>query len=215
MSRRRFEGDPIEALRHADPLAHLAVPTDTTGAHARALFQEVTSMDVMDQKAAAPRRQPLTRRIVMAASAAAVAVVAVGAFALFGGDAPEQITGGVPVGGDPMAMCLAFDEATLAGQDFAFDGTVKAIEQREGSEGFPETYVTFTVHRWFRGGDGAEATYRADGMIGETSLALTGPGLEEGQRYLISGSEVYVWGCGYSLTYDTALAERWATLFAA
>lgn len=175
-------------------------------------------MEVTKQEAPAPGRQPLRRRIVMAASAAAVAVVAVGAFTLLGGDAPEQIVGGVPVGGDPMAMCLAFDEATLARQDFAFDGTVKAIEQREGSEeGFPtqEIYVTFTVHRWFKGGADAEVTYRADGMVGETSLALTGPGLAEGQRYLISGSEVYVWGCGYSLTYDTALAERWATLFGA
>lgn len=175
-------------------------------------------MDVMEQQEAPARRQPLGRRIAVAASGLALVAVAVGAFSLFGGDEPEQITGGVPVGGDPMMMCLAYDEATLAEQDFAFDGTVKEIRQVEGSEDgltIPETHVTFEVHEWFTGGEGAEVTFRADGLVGETSLALTGPGLEEGQRYLISGSEIWVWGCGYSVTYDTDLAEDWAALFAA
>lgn len=50
MKRRSFEGDPIEALRGADPLDRLDVPKDTTGTHARTLFQEVTTMDTMEKK---------------------------------------------------------------------------------------------------------------------------------------------------------------------
>jgi hypothetical protein len=211
MTRRNFDGDPLEALRRADPLDPLEVPKDTTGAHARALFQEVTSMDRTETKAA-PRRQPLLRRLALAAGGVAVvAVAAGGAYALLADE--ENIVGGVPVGSDVMAMCLAYDEATLADQDFAFDGTVIAINETVVDEGFSTYTVTFEVHRWFRGGDAAEVTYGADGLIGETSLALTGPGLEMGKRFLISGSETYVWGCGYSLTYDTAIANHWAELF--
>lgn len=218
MSRRRFQGDPQETLRRADPLDRHHAPQDTTGVHARALFQEVVSMDTMEHKASASAPRGRTgRRLALAGGALAVAAaVAVGAVAFLGEDAPEPVVGGVPVGSDAMAICLAFDEATLAQQEFAFDGTVKSIDVAEGTEDgleATEVLVTFEVHRWFKGGEGAEATFRGDGLVGETSLALTGPGLEVGQRYLISGSEIWVWGCGYSLTYDSVLADRWAEIF--
>lgn len=220
MSRRRFQGDPTETLRRADPLDRHQAPQDTTGVHARALFQEVVSMDRTEQKEGATAPRTWTgRRLALAGGALTVAaVMAVGAVVFLGDDAPERVVGGVPVGSDAMASCLAFDEATLAQQGFAFDGTVKSIDVTEGTEDgleATEVLVTFEVHRWFKGGEGAEATYRGDGLVGETSLALTGPGLEEGQRYLISGSEVWVWGCGYSLTYDSDLADRWAEIFGA
>jgi hypothetical protein len=213
MTRRNFEGDPLEALRRADPLDPLEVPTDTTGVHARALFQEVTSME-RNEMEAAPRRQPLLRRLGLAAAGVAVvAAAAAGAYALLQDEAEEVIVGGDPIGSGAMGMCIQYTEEMLLDQDFAFDGTVVAIDETVVDEGFSTYTVTFEVHRWFRGGEASEVSYEATGLIGETSLALTGPGLELGKRFLISGSETYVWGCGYSLTYDTAIANHWAEIF--
>lgn len=210
--------DPIEMLRRADPLDPLEVPKDTTGAHARALFQEVTSMDVKEQEKAPRRPQPLLRRVAMGVGLAVfAAAIAGGAYALLKDEAEEVIVGGEPIGGDSMGMCLQYTEEMLANQEFAFDGTVVSIDEAAPQPGVdvPGVTVTFEVHRWFRGGEGSTATFDANGLVGETSLALTGPGLEVGQRYLISGTDSFVWGCGYSLTYDTALADHWAELFGA
>ena len=69
MKRRRFEGDPSEALRGADPLDRLDVPLDTTGAHARALLQEVTNVDTMEEETTVKTRGPVRRRFAVAASA--------------------------------------------------------------------------------------------------------------------------------------------------
>ncbi len=209
MKAKRFAGDPIEALRRADPLDPKEVLTDPSGAHARALFQEVTNMDAT-QKVPASRRQPLFRRVVLGAAAVAVvAAAAGGAYALFRGGTEEAIAGGEPIGsGDPMAMCIQYDDATLAAQEFAFDGTLVSASA-DGSA------AVFEVHRWFKGGEGPEITLSAEGLIGGDSMALVGASLEAGQRYLVSGNEGYVWACGYTLTYDTALAEHWAELFGA
>jgi len=208
MKRRGFDGDPTAALRRADPLDPLEMPSDTTGARARALFQEVTSMDA-NEKATAPRpRQPLLRRVAMGAGLAVVAAaIAGGAYALVGGGAEQAIVGGQPIDSGA-AMCIQYTEEMLADQEMAFDGTLVSANA-DGSE------VVFEVHRWFKGGEGAQVTLSAQGLIGEQSLALVGARLEVGQRYLISATDGYVWACGFSLTYDTALAEHWAELFGA
>ncbi|MBS1195921.1 MAG: hypothetical protein H6R33_641, partial [Actinobacteria bacterium] len=100
MTGRRFEGDPIEALRRADPLDPREVPTDTTGAHARALFEEVTSMETTSPQTTPPARRPLWHKLVLATgTAVVVAAVAVGAYVLIGNGAEEAIVGGEPIGG--------------------------------------------------------------------------------------------------------------------
>src|SRR3989304_3059271 len=97
MTRRRFEGDPVEALRRADPLDPLEVPGDATGAHARALFQEVTSMDEMVKEAVPRRRQPLMRRLALGGGLAVVAAAgAGGADALCAGGAAGPADRGTP-----------------------------------------------------------------------------------------------------------------------
>lgn len=210
MRGKRFIGDPIEALRRADPLDPRQALTDPSGAHARALFQEVTSMDATEKAPVPQPRRPLLQRVAMGAAAVAVvAAAAGGAYALFRGDAEEAVAGGEPIGsGDPMAMCIQYTDETLAAQEFAFDGTLQSASA-DGSE------AIFEVHRWFKGGEAAEVTLSAQGLIGGDSIALVGASLETGQRYLVSGTEGFVWACGYTLTYDTALAEHWAELFGA
>ena len=206
MKRRRFEGDPIEALRGADPLDRLDVPQDTTGAHARALFQEVTNVDTMERETKVRTQPPVRRRFALAAAGVAVATLVVASIAVFGGGdtAPEEvIAGGEPIAS--AAMCVEFyDLDTLANREVAFDGTLATIDGDN---------VRFTVNRWFTGGSGDETTLNANGLTGITSLG--GPGLELGQRYLVSGSGGFVWACGFTMTYDTDIANQWATVFGA
>lgn len=206
MKRRLFEGDPIEAVRGADPLDRLDVPKDTTGAHARALFQEVTSMETMEREPTVQIRPARRRRLALATAAAAVALVAVGSVAVLSGNdsvPDEQIAGGVPIAS--AAMCVeSYDLITLANRDLALEGTLASINGEQ---------VTFTVNRWFTGGTGEEITLDANGLTGITSAG--GPGFEVGQRYLVSGSGGFVWGCGFTMTYDTNIANQWATVFGA
>jgi len=205
MKHRAFDGDPIEALRGADPLDRLDVPEDTTGAHARALFQEVTTMDTMQREPAVITRQPLRRRLALAASTVAVAAVAVASFAVFGGSdtTPDEfIAGGEPVAS--AAMCAEFyDLDALAARDVAFDGTVASADGDQ---------VTFTVHSWFNGGTESSVTLNAIGIAPGT-ITSAGEPLQLGQRYLVSGSDGNVWSCGFTMTYDTGIASQWATVF--
>ena len=209
--------DPIEQLRRADPLDRSAVPTDTTGAHARALFQEVIQMDMMEREPEAkqPRRM---RPLAVAAGALAVLAMAVGGYALFAQEdsAPEAIVGAPLDGG--AQMCIQYDDATLLAQDVAFDGTLVSVETVGGGGeiDLPQNLATFEVHRWYKGGEGDTVTLDAGILYGDTnSIALVGSSLEIGERYLISGSGGFVWACGYSYTYDTQVADHWAELFGA
>jgi hypothetical protein len=201
--------DPIEMLRRADPLDPLEVPTDTTGAHARALFQEVTSMDAIEQETRPVRKQPLKRKLALGVAMAVVATaVAGGAYALLRDKADEVIVGGEPLGGGGMASCIRYSDEQLLTADFAFDGTLVS-----GNE--DGTQATFEVHEWYRGGEGDTVTLNAEGMLGYGPIALIGLSMLENQRYLISGVDGHVNACGYSVTYDTAIASHWAEIFAA
>lgn len=211
MTHRRFEGDPIEALRRADPLDPLQVPSDTTGNHARSLFQEVTEMESTRQETPTRAPRPLMQRLALGVGAAVV-VAAIGgvSWAVLRDSAPENIVGGEPIGGGAMSICLQYSDETLAEQTVAFDGTLISAEDNGAA-------AVFEVHRWFKGGEGDTVTLSAEGlMAGEgNSIALVGAELEVGQRYLVSGTDGYVWACGYTLTYDTALAQHWAEVFGA
>ena len=221
MKSRDFDGDPIEALRGADPLDRLDVPTDTKGAHARALFQEVTSMDTMEKETVVVTRRPVRRRFALAISGAAAAVVVIAGIAWFAGagSSPDEvialppvtatppateapIVGGVPIAA--AAMCVEFyDLDTLVNRDFAFDGTVASSDGDR---------VTFTVNDWFHGGSGESATLDAMGIAPGT-ITSAGPALELGERYLVSGSGGNLWSCGFTMTFDTAIAGEWAAVF--
>ena len=105
-------------------------------------------------------------------------------------------------------MCIQYTDEMLADQEIAFDGTLVSATA-DGRE------AVFEVHRWFKGGEGDRVTLSAEGLMVEESIALVGATLEVGQRYLVSGTDGFVWACGYTLTFDTALADHWAELFGA
>ncbi len=205
MSSRDFEGDPLEALRGVDPVDPLEVPKDTTGAHARALFQEVTSMDTQERQSTTTRSQPPRRRLTFALSGAMVVALIAGALVLFGGGNPSDdpfIAGGDPIAG--AAMCAEFyDLGTLGDRDVAFDGTLVSASGDQ---------VTFEVHNWYKGGSGGSVTLQAEGLAPGTITSL-GASLELDQRYLVSGSGGNVWACGFTMTYDTGIAADWAAVF--
>ena len=73
---------------------------------------------------------------------------------------PTVRPGGASGGGSSLSnSCVeAYSPAAVAGRAFAFDGTVLAIgparSNRPGVE-LPLSGVTFSVHRWFRGGTGS------------------------------------------------------------
>jgi hypothetical protein len=194
----RFEGDPLEALRDADPLDPRDVPQNTTGARARALFQEVVSMDTQQKESKLRNGPAVTPRLAIAGVAAVALVIAgIGVF----GDTPEAILGGEPIAS--AALCVeTYDLSTLANREVAFDGTVASID---GSQ------VRFAVNHWYRGGVGDEVSLNAQGLTEITSL--DGPGIEVGQRYLVSGSGGFVWACGFTMTYDSGVAQDWAGVF--
>ncbi len=207
--RKRFEGDPLEALRGVDPLVPGDLPPDTSGHHARALFEEITTMDTMERthtENAAPQRRP---RFALALGSVAVVVAAVvGVTLAIGGDGePDTIAGGVPIAS--AAMCVEqYDLATLANRDIAFDGTVNAIDGDS---------VTFDVNTWFAGGSEDRVTLETSaGMVDGAITSVSGDGatLDVGSRYLVSGSGGFVWACGFTMTYDSGIAGQWAQVFA-
>lgn len=139
--------------------------------------------------------------------AAVLAVLAVVAVACGDDDAATDPVAGGDAIGNAAADCMAFDEAVLLAQELAFDGTLRSASA-DGEQ------VTFEVHEWFKGGTTGEITLAAGGLLWEDAQAIIGTSLEVGQRYLISSSDGVVWACGYSVTYDTAIAAEWAALFA-
>lgn len=117
-----------------------------------------------------------------------------------GGTATPGPTGG-PIGAGGMAMCaFLYDLDTLRDREWAFDGTLSAIEGNQG---------TFAVSRWFTGGEGVSVTVTVDGMTAESGL-LGGPGLEVGGRYLVAGDDEFAWSCGFTQYWNADVAADWA-----
>jgi hypothetical protein len=143
-------------------------------------------------------------RWAVALSGVAVAVVAVAAIQLNSGGpapSPDPTDGGV---GGGVGMCIQYSIEELKARDFAFDGTFTALNGDQ---------ATFTVNTAFWGVvEGMSITLTAgSGMTSEQGIALDGgPLLVAGERYLISGDDIYAWTCGYSLVYDPAVAAEWA-----
>jgi len=150
--------------------------------------------------------QPRIPRWAVALSgvAVAVAVVAMAAIQLSGVTpaASPDPTDGVG-GGDAAGMCIQYSIEELSSRDFAFDGTATAVNGDQ---------ATFGVNTAFWGVEGTSITLTAGiGMISEQGVALDGgPLLVIGERYLVSGDDIYAWTCGYSLVYDPAAAAEWA-----
>ncbi len=127
-------------------------------------------------------------------------------------------------GGGPVAagMCVQMSPEALKEQEFAFDGTVKSITLPNENlpEGDPEDSVsaTFTVQTWFKGGPGAggadtEVTLNAPVPFSAVS-SIDFPELREGDRYLVSGAENFMHGCGFTKVHSETEVEVWKEAFA-
>jgi len=201
--------DPIEAVRRIDPVDPSLLPDPSTDARARALFEEVVSMNEQ-LPTGSPRPRWLIPVFAVAVAAVAVAVIAVIALSADGGSdepplAAETTTTtatSTTQGQGGFAMCVElYSLETLANREFAFDGTVTSID---------ETAVTFAVGTWFRGGDAPEVTLDGTGLTGGSISIDGGTTLVEGDRYLVSGDGGFVWTCGFTFAYDEATAADWA-----
>ena len=106
-------------------------------------------------------------------------------------------------------------------RDHAFDGVVLSIEP--GTGGPPRTgpvsepLVTFEVREWFKGPGGETSALRSVLPVGDDSRGSLAPGygpvLVVGERYLVSGDDVFAWSCEFSHEYDEGIAEQWRAAF--
>lgn len=201
--------DPVEAferLRAADPVDAARLP-DTTDPRARILFEEITM-----STPTAPIKPSTPRRAVLVGAAAVTVVIAAVAAGILGGwftspEAPPVAEGPDDTAVDPgsggMAMCAeVYSLETLAARDFAFDGTVTAIDGDD---------VTFEVNEVFAGDVGDTVTLGgASSVTGDPNLSSAGgPGLGVGDRALVAGDDTFAWGCGFTQDYDAAVADQW------
>jgi hypothetical protein len=99
---------------------------------------------------------------------------------------------GQPVGPAGASCVEQYSPDTLRNRAFAFDGTVVSIELRsdsklqlEGEEDPRIPWVTFSVHRWDRGGSGDEVGVWVENLNIETSAGTIRG--EPGTRLLVAG----------------------------
>ncbi len=188
--------DPFDQLRAADPVHGAPVPSESQ-ARVWARIQEVT---MATPTSADERRQNWT----LGFGVAAIAVFFAWALLVRGPASPAPQVGGVDsggaAGGGAAGICLAYSVEELANRDFAFDGTVTAVDGDQ---------VTFTVNEVFIGELPGSVTLTAPDTS-QTSLE-GGTELVPGERYLVSGDDGIVWGCGFTQPYSDTLAAEWAT----
>jgi hypothetical protein len=94
----------------------------------------------------------------------------------------------------------------LADRDYAFDGTIKAIEPA-AADG-PDR-VVFQVHGWFKGGSETEVSRSSYGVGAVTTTSTGGSALAVGERLLVAGDDEFVWECGYTQPYNENVAAEW------
>ena len=186
--------DPIDELRRANPLRDHDLPTNSR-ARMWARIEEARMADTTQMRIA---------QWSIALSGIGVVAVFVAAITIGGDAAPSPPTGSGDGGGEA-GMCIQYSLAELQARDFAFDGIVTALNGDQ---------ATFAVNTAFWGIEGSSVTLTAGiGMTSESGIALDGgPLLVVGDRYLVSGDDVFAWSCGYSLAYDPAVAAEWAAV---
>lgn len=141
-----------------------------------------------------------TRRTPWALGIGGLAIAAVAAVAILVNTAESPAPNETP--GVGIGSCVeTYSADTLANRDFAFDGTVTAIDGDS---------ATFTVNEAFRGDLGESITLDAPGMTGTSVTSAGGPSLAQGEQYLVAGDDRFVWACGFTQPYDEAVAAEWA-----
>lgn len=194
---RRDELDPLDELRRTDPASGDRV-SPASLARIRARVQENI---VLEREQSSPSGAPPRRRWLFGLGAG-VAVAAIALALVFGRGASTP--GLVPGGSDGPAVGSCVEQyslETLAGREWAFDGTVTSTSGDS---------VTFTVNDLFKGSFGTSVTLEAPGMAGTTISSAGGPTVTVGERYLVAGDDTFVWGCGFTQPYDPVVVAAWA-----
>jgi hypothetical protein len=138
----------------------------------------------------------------------------------------------IPDGGQGLvsqgASCVEeYSPRTLRNRAFAFDGTVLSIESRRDpqleveEEKDPRVpWVTFSVHRWYRGGSGDEVGVWVEFLNVESSAGTIRA--EPGTRLLVAGEprwggapldDAIAWPCGFTQPYSAEAAAEWEAAF--
>jgi hypothetical protein len=154
----------------------------------------------------------------------ALATLVVLAVAACGGQDDETVAVSPDAADVATASCVeSYEPAALRRRAFAFDGTVVSVEFRKDAKLAAETgeeglvpWVTFSVHRWFKGGSAQEV-----GVWMDPSAATSAAGsvrVEPGVRLLVAGEprwggkpleDAIAWPCGFTQEYTEAAAAEW------
>jgi hypothetical protein len=147
-------------------------------------------------------------------TAAAAAVLVIGAGAVFAAVATSGYEPGHSTADPPTTLalslpdtgvassCVAFDVAFLREMPVAFAGTVTDVTE-EG--------VTLDVDHWYKGGSAEFVA--VDLAPGQTSAALDGVEFTEGGRYLVTSTDGTVNGCGFSGPASAELERAFGEAF--
>ena len=143
-----------------------------------------------------------------------------------GGESTSQSPGlGNDQAVEAAASCVqTYAPDTLVQRSFAFDGTVTSIEIRKDPR-LPEgeravRWVSFHVHRWFRGGTAPEVAVWIENLNIESSIGAVEA--EPGTRLLVSGEprwggdaldDPIAWPCGFTQPWTEEAAAEWETAF--
>jgi hypothetical protein len=213
--------DLIAALAAADPVDLEAVPAPD-----RHLLEEIMQMESNVTSTSKPSRK---RSMIAAAALVVVAGVGAGAVALNDNgtkaadhgpttaNPPAKVQGIEPAprtgqfAGSTMNSCMVWDVSVLDGAEYAFDGTVTAIDNG---------WVSFDVGEWFTGEAGTLVVLNAEMLMagpdgGVTSSVGEVLITEVGQRLLVSGNDGFAGVCNQTQAYSETEADAWRTHLAA
>lgn len=201
-----------DQIGRLDPM-HPGVPTESvTAKSSRELLEHIMSTPTTERPVPA---RPRRRLWYAAASAALVAVVAIGGITLFNGDdAVDDTTTTVPgvppaaleldLGdGGAMASCLPVSADILKDMSPAFLGTVQTVEGER---------VTLAVDRWYAGGGASLVALHAPAGM---EALIGGIDFQVGQQYFVTAFDGVVNYCGYSDAYSPELAAIYDEAFGA
>jgi hypothetical protein len=196
-------------LRDADPAA--ALPPADPHRVAR-LLEDAMSHDTMTEsrETGTRGRSPLTWLV---AAAAVALIAAAGGFALLSRHsdpvppptAAEPTVTELTMPETSSGRCMVPSADVLKGAAYAFDGTVIAIENDT---------ATLEVDQWYAGDQTDQVDVDQSGS--DLSSLILAPVFEEGQRFLVAGTQdgsVIV--CGFSAPYSADLADLYAEAFGA
>lgn len=196
-------------IARLDPM-HSDVPTEeVTTRSSRELMEHIMSTPTNDT----PQRPGFARRRAWyaVATAALVAVVAIGGVSLLGGDDDPADTTTTVVAGPPlelglgdgpgMASCMAVSADILRDMSPAFLGTATAVDGEQ---------VTLNVDRWYAGEEYATVVLHAPAGM---EALIGGIDFQVGQQYFITAAGGVINYCGYSDAYSEALAQVFTEAF--